>query len=87
MREWEYLSRYSDRLQAGPPGFDSRQGEDFLYSTASTQPPIRWVPGPLSLGVTRPGHEADHSPPSRAEVKNGGAIPPSPIRLYGMVLN
>jgi hypothetical protein len=26
-------------------------------------------PGALSLGVKRPGREADHSPPSRAEVK------------------
>jgi hypothetical protein len=34
-----------------------------------TQPPIRWVPGDLSPGVKRPGREADHSPPSSAEVK------------------
>jgi hypothetical protein len=34
-----------------------------------TQPPIQWVPGALSLGVKRPGCEADHSPPSSAEVK------------------
>jgi len=27
------------------------------------------VPGALFLGVKRPGHEADHSPPSSAEVK------------------
>jgi hypothetical protein len=33
-----------------------------------TQPPIQWVPGALSLGVYRPGREADHSPPSSAEV-------------------
>jgi hypothetical protein len=47
----------------------------FLLATASrtalgpTQPPIQWVPGALSLGVKRPGREADHSPPSSAEVK------------------
>jgi hypothetical protein len=35
----------------------------------SIQPPIQWVPGTLSLGVKRPGREADHSPPSSAEVK------------------
>jgi hypothetical protein len=29
-------------------------------------------------GVKRQGPEADHSPPSSAEVKNGGAIPPLP---------
>jgi hypothetical protein len=46
----------------------------FLFTTASrtavrlTQP-IQWVPGALSLGVKRPGREADHSPPSSAEVK------------------
>jgi hypothetical protein len=31
--------------------------------------------GALSPGVKRPGREADHSPPSSADVKNGGAIP------------
>jgi hypothetical protein len=34
------------------------------------QPPIQWVPGALSLAVQQPGYEADHSPPSSAEVKN-----------------
>jgi hypothetical protein len=34
-----------------------------------TQSPIQWVPGALSLGVKRPGREADHSPPSTTEVK------------------
>jgi hypothetical protein len=43
-----------------------------------TQPPIQWVPGALSPGVKRQGSVADHSPPSSAEVKNGGAIPPLP---------
>jgi hypothetical protein len=33
------------------------------------------------------GGEADHSRPSSAEVKNGGAIPPLPLPLHGMVLN
>jgi len=38
------------------------------FTTASrpalgpTQPPNQWVPWALSLGVKRPGHEADHSP-------------------------
>jgi hypothetical protein len=34
-----------------------------------TQHPIQWVPGILFLGVKQPGREADHSPPSSAEVK------------------
>jgi hypothetical protein len=47
----------------------------FLFTTASrlalgpTQPPIQWIRGALSLGVRRPGREADHSTPSSAEVK------------------
>jgi len=28
-----------------------------------------WVPGALSVGVKRPGREADRSPPSSGEVK------------------
>jgi hypothetical protein len=43
--------------------------------------------GVLSSGVRRPGHEADHSPPSSAEGKHGGAISPLPIRFLGVVLN
>jgi hypothetical protein len=35
-----------------------------------TQPHIQSVPRALSLGVKRPRREADHSPPSSAEVKN-----------------
>jgi hypothetical protein len=57
-------------------GFDSRCGLGiFLLTTAyrtalrPTQPPIQWVLGALSLGVKRPGREADQSPPSNAEVK------------------
>jgi hypothetical protein len=56
--------------------FESRHGLGiFLFTTASrpalgpTQPHIQWVPGALSLGVKRPGREANHSPPSSAEVK------------------
>jgi len=36
----------------------------------STQPPVQWVAGVLNPGVKRAGREADHSPPSSAEVKN-----------------
>jgi hypothetical protein len=35
-----------------------------------TQRPIQWIPRALSLGVKRPGREADHSLPLSAEVKN-----------------
>jgi hypothetical protein len=72
-------------LRAGWPDFHSRKGqENFLNSTATipargpTQPPIQLLRGSLSLRVKRPGRKSDHSPPSRAEVKNGGAINPLP---------
>jgi hypothetical protein len=32
------------------------------------------APGALSQGIKRPGSEGDHSPPSMAEVKNGGGF-------------
>jgi hypothetical protein len=58
-----------DDRGSGVLGFDSRRGLGiFLFTTASrtavgpTQLPIQWVPGALSLGVKRPGREADHSP-------------------------
>jgi hypothetical protein len=76
-------SRWEDNIKmykwAGRAGFlvfDSRRGLGiFLFTTTSrttlgpTQPPIQCVPGALSLVIKRPGREADHSPPSSAEVK------------------
>jgi len=65
----------------------------FLLATMSIpalgpiQSPIQWVPGVPSPGVKRLGCEADHSSPSTAEVKNGGAIPASLHCLHGTVLN
>jgi hypothetical protein len=38
-------------------------------------------------GENRPGSEADLSPLSIAEVKNGGAVPLLRIHLHGVVLN
>jgi len=75
--------------------FDSWQGLGiFLFTIMSrldlrpTQLPIQWVPGALSLGLKQLGHEADHSPPSSANVKNvWGHTSTPPICLHGMVLN
>jgi hypothetical protein len=59
-----YLSRYSDWLGVGvrvPVGsriFPSRRPDLF-----------QWVPGALFPGVKQLGCEADHSPPTSAEVK------------------
>jgi hypothetical protein len=51
-------------------------GKSLLLSTLSrpvlgpTQLPIQWLPGDLLPWVKRPGREADHSPPTSADVKN-----------------
>jgi hypothetical protein len=74
--------------------FNSRRGLGiFLFTTASrmalgpTQPPIQWVLGAISLGVKQPVREADHSPPSSAEVKNAWSYTSTPlIRIRGVVL-
>jgi hypothetical protein len=57
-------------------GFESRQGLGICHSTTASrpvlrpiQPPNQWVSGALTLGVNRPGREANHSPQSSAEVK------------------
>jgi hypothetical protein len=61
-------------------GLDSIPGKGKILFSLSTeftpaldliQPPIQWL-----SGVKRLGPEAEYSPPSSAEVKNGGAIPP-----------
>jgi hypothetical protein len=43
-----------------------------------TQPPIQWEPAAHSPEVKRSGRVADYPPPSSADIKNGGAIPPLP---------
>jgi hypothetical protein len=70
-------------------GFESWQGlQIFLLTTVSraalesTQPPINGYQG------LYPGREADHSPPSSAEIKNAWSYTSTPpIRLHGVVLS
>jgi hypothetical protein len=89
------VQKYSPELRAGSSGFDSLRGLGiFLFTTASrpalgsTEPPIQWVPGALSLGVKRPVRDADHSPPSSVEIKNAWIYTfTPPIRLLGVVLS
>jgi hypothetical protein len=61
-----------------------------LHDEKRTQTSKNWPtqhPMQRVLGVERPRHEADHSPPSSMEVKNGGDIPSLPQRLHGVVFN
>jgi hypothetical protein len=43
-----------------------------------TQFSIQVIPGPVSPEVKRQGSQADHSPPSSADVNNDGVIPQLP---------
>jgi len=73
--------------------FESRQGLGIsLFTAASrpvlglTQPPIQRVSGAFSLGVKRPGSQAEHPPPFTAEVKTAWSYTsPIPIRLHDVV--
>ena len=51
-------------------------------SLAPTQPPIRWVPVPLSLGVRRQGQA--HTPPLITEVKNEWSYTSTPFCAFVM---
>jgi hypothetical protein len=66
------------------------KGWEFFSSPPAlgpTQPPSQWAPGALSLGVKRPGREADHSSPSSAEVNAWSHTSTLPIRLHDVVLS
>jgi hypothetical protein len=53
-------------------------GLDVRGSISGSGKTFSSIPQRPGRGVKRPGREAGHSPPSSAEVKNGGAIPPFP---------
>jgi hypothetical protein len=66
----------------------------FLFATVPRpavgpiQTPIQWVLGVLSLGVNWLMCEADHSPPSSANVYNAWSYTSTfPIELHGTMLN
>jgi hypothetical protein len=78
-------SRDSDGLRAGWPGVRFPAGaRDFsLLHSVQTGSGVHAI----SPRLERLGREADHSPPSSAEVKNGGAIPPLPHMSSWYMLN
>jgi hypothetical protein len=60
-------------LRVGRQRFDPRKGQEICLYSVQTGSGAH--PASYPWGVKRPGRDADHSPPSSAEVKNGGAIP------------
>jgi hypothetical protein len=54
-----------------PTGADFSSSPCVQTGSGPTKPPVQWVSGVLSPGgKARPRRDADHSPPSSAEVKN-----------------
>jgi hypothetical protein len=66
------------RLPAGAGNFSLHH----RVQNGSGAHPAPWVPGALSLGVKRPGREADHSPPSSAKVKNTWSYTSTPQYVF-----
>jgi hypothetical protein len=73
-----HLNKYYFMRPGSARFFFSPQSPDRLCVSPNLLSNVRWVPGALSPAVKRQVREADHSPPSNAEVKNGGAISPLP---------
>jgi hypothetical protein len=74
------------RFPAGAGNFSLGTTES-RTALGPTQPPIQWVPGALSLGVKRPGREADHSPHLVPRLKNEWSYTSTPpIRLMAWCL-
>jgi hypothetical protein len=79
------ISQHSNRLLPGwlrTPGSIPGRGKIFLFCTASRlalgpiRPPTQWTLWTISPGVKLLQQEADHSPLSSVQVKNGGTIHP-----------
>jgi hypothetical protein len=93
---WNSSVGIATRLRAGRPGNRGSipsKGERFsLLHNVQTSSEAYPATYPMGTGDSFPGvnrqvYEADHSPPSSVEVKNGGAMPSNPIRLHDIVLN
>jgi hypothetical protein len=78
-------------------GSSPRRGWNFSLrlrlqtGSGPTQPPIQRVPGTFSLGVKRPGSEAEKSPPSfhlmPSSRMRGIYKSIAPVRFHGVVLS
>jgi hypothetical protein len=82
--EGRFLSENSLNRNEFPTNFSTVV---FGPALGPTPPPAQRVPESLSLGIKRPGREADHSPPSSAEVNAWSYTSTPPIRLHDVVLS
>jgi hypothetical protein len=82
-----YQQSYSLQTFRKPIQRKAQRYLDIYEKTFVKYPPIQLVPEALPQGVKRQGLQADHSPPSSADVKNGKAVTQFPIHLHGVVLN
>jgi hypothetical protein len=71
-------------------GLNSQLGQEIFLFAASrlaqgpAQPPAQWVAGALSPGVKWPGNEANHAPPSSAEVRKAWSYTFTPPYIFMM---
>jgi hypothetical protein len=84
-REEIHVTHWVEGLMGPRSGSTHRDSSLFHNSKTAlgpTHPPVQCIPW-----VRRPVGEADHPPPSSAEVKNSGNILSFPSRLHGVVAN
>jgi hypothetical protein len=70
------LDDKGSNLGRGTVIFCTPQRPDRLWRWGGTSLISNGFRGPFRGGVKRLGRKADHAPPTSAEVKNGGAVPP-----------
>jgi hypothetical protein len=85
------IAQSVQRLDYGLDDRGSIPGRDWKFSSSPPYPDRLWVPPSLlsngyrealSLGVKQPGSEADHLPPTSAEVKNGWSYTSIPLHVF-----
>jgi hypothetical protein len=76
----------SVQRRAVRPEFNSRRGQVWEFSSppalGPNQLPTQSVAGASSSEIKRPGHEADHWPPSSAEVMNAWSYTTTPPYVF-----
>jgi hypothetical protein len=94
---WKHIRCIATCYGLDGVGIESRWGQGFLHPSIvalrSTQPPIKWVPGPFP-GVKWPGCGVDHPPQSSTEVKERVEVylcspsgPSWPVRGWTLLLH